>query len=139
MASSAPIVGMIDEVMSEIRELTGQEYRHHYAGENVETSTGFPVVAHPAANATDALRVTSRERELVDAREAAFSTAINAVASQPGNTLAPTPPPVDDLPPAVVGAAGCRSIPADRRCAVPAPGQGAHMCLTPPEHRARRT
>ena len=37
---------MIDEVMFEIREMTGQEYRNHYAGEQVETSTEVPVVAH---------------------------------------------------------------------------------------------
>ena len=27
---------MIDEVMFEIREMTGQDYRNHYAGEKVE-------------------------------------------------------------------------------------------------------
>src|SRR3954447_4556402 len=40
---------MIDEVMFEIREVTGQSYRDHYAGERVETSTDVPVVAHPAS------------------------------------------------------------------------------------------
>jgi 1-acyl-sn-glycerol-3-phosphate acyltransferase len=39
---------MIDEVMFEIRELTGQEYRDRYAGERVETATDVPVVACPA-------------------------------------------------------------------------------------------
>ena len=43
---------MIDEVMFEIREVTGQDYRNHYAGEKVETSTDIPAVAHPA-NVTD--------------------------------------------------------------------------------------
>src|SRR5215211_3529544 len=36
---------MIDEVIFEIRELTGQDYRNHYAGETVETSVEVPVVA----------------------------------------------------------------------------------------------
>ena len=53
---------MIDEVMFEIREMTGQEYRNNYAGERVETSTDVPVVAHPAS-VTDPAR--DRERELV--------------------------------------------------------------------------
>jgi 1-acyl-sn-glycerol-3-phosphate acyltransferase len=57
---------MIDEVMFEICEMTGQDYRNNYAGEKVETSTDVPVVA--SANVTDDFRVTSRERELVDAR-----------------------------------------------------------------------
>jgi 1-acyl-sn-glycerol-3-phosphate acyltransferase len=39
---------MIDEVMFEIREMTGQEYRNHYAGEEVDVSTDVPVVARPA-------------------------------------------------------------------------------------------
>ena len=38
---------MIDEVMFEIRELTGQEYRDHYSGEPPETER--PVVARPAS------------------------------------------------------------------------------------------
>jgi hypothetical protein len=54
---------MIDEVMFEIREMTGQTYRDHYAGERVETSTDVPVVAHPAS-VNDAVR----EREVVGAR-----------------------------------------------------------------------
>src|SRR3954454_7482017 len=58
---------MIDEVMFEIREITGQDYNNHYAGEKVETSTDVPVVAHPAS-VTDDLRVTPPERQLVDAR-----------------------------------------------------------------------
>jgi 1-acyl-sn-glycerol-3-phosphate acyltransferase len=44
---------MIDEVMVEIRELTGQEYRNHYAGEHVVTSTDAPLVARPANVADD--------------------------------------------------------------------------------------
>jgi 1-acyl-sn-glycerol-3-phosphate acyltransferase len=53
---------MIDEVMFEIREMTGQTYRDHYAGERVETSTDVPVVAQPGS-VTDPAR--DRERELV--------------------------------------------------------------------------
>ena len=55
---------MIDEVMFEIREMTGQTYRDHYAGERVETSTDIPVVAHPAS-VTDTARAKLHERELV--------------------------------------------------------------------------
>jgi 1-acyl-sn-glycerol-3-phosphate acyltransferase len=55
---------MIDEVMFEIREMTGQTYRDHYAGERVETSTDIPVIAHPAS-VTDPVRLP--ERELVGA------------------------------------------------------------------------
>lgn len=39
---------MTDEVMFEIREMTGQQYRDHYAGQKVETSTDVPVIAQPA-------------------------------------------------------------------------------------------
>ncbi len=53
---------MIDEVMFEIREMTGQEYRNHYAGERVDASTDVPVIAHPAT-VTD--RVSDGDRELV--------------------------------------------------------------------------
>jgi hypothetical protein len=55
---------MTDEVMFEIREMTGQTYRDHYAGEVVETSTDVPVIAHPAS-VTDDVRLPERERELV--------------------------------------------------------------------------
>jgi 1-acyl-sn-glycerol-3-phosphate acyltransferase len=55
---------MIDEVMFEIREITGQNYDNHYAGEKVETSTDVPVVAHPAS-VTDDIRVPPPGRELV--------------------------------------------------------------------------
>src|SRR4051794_3997957 len=59
---------MIDEVMFEIGEMTGQDYRNHYAGEKVEVSTDVPVVAHPAS-VTDGLRVLpAPERDRVDAR-----------------------------------------------------------------------
>jgi 1-acyl-sn-glycerol-3-phosphate acyltransferase len=58
---------MIDEVMFEICELTGQDYRNHYAGEKVETSTDVPVVAHPA-NGTDDAAGESNQRTLVGAR-----------------------------------------------------------------------
>src|SRR5215213_8569918 len=57
---------MIDEVMFEIREMTGQDYRNHYAGETVETSVEVPVVAHPAS-VTDRERGRTPERELVGA------------------------------------------------------------------------
>jgi 1-acyl-sn-glycerol-3-phosphate acyltransferase len=57
---------MIDEVMFEIRELTGQTYRDHYAGQRVETSTDVPVVAHPAS-VTDDVRAPLGEPELVGA------------------------------------------------------------------------
>ena len=36
---------MIDEVMFEIREMTGQEYRNHYTGEKPRTAIAQPVVA----------------------------------------------------------------------------------------------
>ena len=39
---------MIDEVMFEIREMTGQEYRNHYAGEAPDTAAEQHVVARPA-------------------------------------------------------------------------------------------
>jgi 1-acyl-sn-glycerol-3-phosphate acyltransferase len=43
---------MIDEVMYEIRELTGQEYVNRYAGEKAETE---PTVAARVASVTDAI------------------------------------------------------------------------------------
>jgi 1-acyl-sn-glycerol-3-phosphate acyltransferase len=58
---------MIDEVMFEIREMTGQDYRNHYAGERVETSTDVPTVAHPASVTDDATTGVG-DRELVGAR-----------------------------------------------------------------------
>jgi 1-acyl-sn-glycerol-3-phosphate acyltransferase len=51
---------MMDEVMFEIRDLTGQEYRDHYAGEPPETER--PVVARPASVVEPA---PVGERELV--------------------------------------------------------------------------
>ncbi len=39
---------MMDEVMFEIREMTGQEYRNHYAGERAEVSSDDQAVATPA-------------------------------------------------------------------------------------------
>jgi 1-acyl-sn-glycerol-3-phosphate acyltransferase len=51
---------MIDEVMFEIRELTGQEYRDHYASEPPDTEQ--PVVARPASVVD-----VAPERELVGA------------------------------------------------------------------------
>jgi hypothetical protein len=50
--------------MFEIREMTGQTYRDHYAGERVETSTDVPVIAHPGS-VTDPVPARSPERELV--------------------------------------------------------------------------
>jgi hypothetical protein len=46
----------------EIREMTGQTYWDHYAGEKVATSTDIPV------SVTDAAPTRHRERELVGAR-----------------------------------------------------------------------
>jgi hypothetical protein len=46
---------MIDEVMFEIREMTGQMYRDHYASERDDTSTDVPVIAQRATDTdTDA-------------------------------------------------------------------------------------
>jgi 1-acyl-sn-glycerol-3-phosphate acyltransferase len=56
---------MTDEVMFEIRELTGQEYRNHYAGEPPEAEE--PIVAHPASVA-DPVPAVDRAGELVGAR-----------------------------------------------------------------------
>jgi 1-acyl-sn-glycerol-3-phosphate acyltransferase len=56
---------MIDEVMFEIRELTGQEYRDHYAGH--EPSADDAAVARPA-RVTDPVPDPDRERDLVGAR-----------------------------------------------------------------------
>jgi 1-acyl-sn-glycerol-3-phosphate acyltransferase len=56
---------MIDEVMFEIREMTSQEYRNHYAGESPELSTEPAVVAR-AARVTDPVN-EEPERELVGA------------------------------------------------------------------------
>jgi 1-acyl-sn-glycerol-3-phosphate acyltransferase len=52
---------MMDEVMYEIRELTGQEYVHHYAGEVPETATRIASVTD-IATATPAAGI---ERKLV--------------------------------------------------------------------------
>jgi len=58
---------MIDEVMFEIREMTGQEYRNHYAGEAPDTATEEVVIARPA-RVTDPVPESSRaQRELVGA------------------------------------------------------------------------
>jgi len=54
-------------VMFEIREMTGQEYRNHYAGEQVETSTDVPVVAQPAHVSDPAPVPGRRTDELVGA------------------------------------------------------------------------
>ena len=57
---------MIDEVMFEIREMTGQTYVNHYAGEKPDTPTEQVTVARPA-HVTDPV-VEERERDLVGAR-----------------------------------------------------------------------
>ena len=57
---------MIDEVMFEIREMTGQEYRDNYAGERPDTSEE-PAVAKPAFVTDPLERLELRERELVGA------------------------------------------------------------------------
>jgi 1-acyl-sn-glycerol-3-phosphate acyltransferase len=44
---------MIDEVMFEIREMTGQEYRNRYAGQREEPSTEERSTAVPASVADD--------------------------------------------------------------------------------------
>jgi 1-acyl-sn-glycerol-3-phosphate acyltransferase len=56
---------MIDEVMFEIRELTRQQYRNHYAGEPPEVEE--PVVARPASVA-DPLPALDPADQLVGAR-----------------------------------------------------------------------
>ena len=56
---------MMDEVMFEIREMTGQEYRNHYAGERAEVSSDDQAVAAPAF-VTDPVELVN-ERELVGA------------------------------------------------------------------------
>ena len=56
---------MIDEVMFEVRKMTGQGYRNHYAGKKVESSTDVHVIAHPASVTGD---VGPPEREPVGAR-----------------------------------------------------------------------
>ena len=58
---------MIDEVMFEIREMTGQEYRNHYAGERPDAPTDVPVVAHPASVTDHLASARPFERELVGA------------------------------------------------------------------------
>jgi 1-acyl-sn-glycerol-3-phosphate acyltransferase len=58
---------MIDEVMFEIRELTGQDYRNQYAGEQAQPSTDGPVVADPAG-VPDADQARAHPRALVGIR-----------------------------------------------------------------------
>jgi 1-acyl-sn-glycerol-3-phosphate acyltransferase len=53
---------MMDEVMYEIREMTGQEYRNVYAGSTAETE---PTVAAKVATVDDADADAAGERELV--------------------------------------------------------------------------
>ena len=50
---------MIDEVMFEIREMTGQEYRNHYAGEAPDTATEEVAIGRPAS-VTDPVPESSR-------------------------------------------------------------------------------
>jgi hypothetical protein len=56
---------MIDDVMFEIREMTGQDYRNHYAGEKIETSTDVPVVP---AGVTEDTPSERHQEALVGAR-----------------------------------------------------------------------
>jgi 1-acyl-sn-glycerol-3-phosphate acyltransferase len=58
---------MIDEVMFEIREMTGQEYRNHYAGERPDEASEHMAVAQPAFVTDPVERDGERERELVGA------------------------------------------------------------------------
>jgi 1-acyl-sn-glycerol-3-phosphate acyltransferase len=55
---------MIDEVMFEIREITGQDYCNHYAGEAPDTAAETNAVARPA-RVTDPVPDEPSERELV--------------------------------------------------------------------------
>ena len=55
---------MMDEVMYEIREMTGQEYVHHYAGQ-VPTEVAEPVVAATIATVTDITPVDQVGQKLV--------------------------------------------------------------------------
>lgn len=55
---------MMDEVMFEIREMTGQEYVHHYAGEEPNDVVDR-VVATEIATVTDITPVENVERKLV--------------------------------------------------------------------------
>ena len=57
---------MIDEVMFEIREMTGQEYRNHYAGESPDTAAE-PPSSPGRARVTDPVPEEPAERELVGA------------------------------------------------------------------------
>lgn len=57
---------MIDEVMFEIREMTGQEYRNRYAGEPADATTEERTTAVPA-HVDDEVDVAGRRRELVAA------------------------------------------------------------------------
>jgi 1-acyl-sn-glycerol-3-phosphate acyltransferase len=57
---------MIDEVMFEIREITGQDYSNHYAGEAPDTAAEPHVVARPG-RVSDPVPVGSLGRELVGA------------------------------------------------------------------------
>ena len=50
---------MIDEVMFEIREMTGQEYRNHYAGERAEVSSDDQAVARRRSSPTPSSWSTS--------------------------------------------------------------------------------
>ena len=58
---------MIDEVMFEIREMTGQEYRNHYAGETRRDVHRACRSSPSRRSVTDPVPPTSPERELVGA------------------------------------------------------------------------
>jgi hypothetical protein len=55
---------MIDEVMFEVQEMTGQQYVHHYAGQE-PTDLDERVDAAPIATVTDITPVVQVERKLV--------------------------------------------------------------------------
>jgi 1-acyl-sn-glycerol-3-phosphate acyltransferase len=52
---------MTDEVMFEIREMTGQDYRNHYAGEKADTAAHDMTVAQPAFVTDPLERLDTRE------------------------------------------------------------------------------
>ena len=77
---------MIDEVMFEIREMTGQEYRNHYAGEAPDTATEPHVVAQPATGH----RPGARRRRSSASSSAPASEPILSVRDRPVSGRSPT-------------------------------------------------
>ena len=65
---------------------TGQEYRNHYAGDKVETSTDIPLVAHPAT-VTDDVRVPAAEphdRDNQDANNPSVTMSVRGACASAG-------------------------------------------------------